>query len=140
MKNPEIFDQRLGVILQMLYDRFPVPCNLGFAGSDEMDCESESGHTDAEIQFHAMHWLANEGYIRYESCAVSEKLFLEVVLTEKALGALNSIPADLGSTESLGEIIATSVKEGATEKITDAVKSFIAVSAGYIRYKLTGGS
>jgi hypothetical protein len=83
-------------------------------------------------------WLSDEGYIRFSSASNSGTYSL-VVLSEKGLRTLNSIPDGISNNKSYGERIAEAAKEvtkdSAKKTIADVVGQMI---GGVIKGLSTG--
>ncbi len=111
--NIREFNEITGVIFAKVYAAFPeiqdidadeVARTLGHSLSDVL----ESGRTFGQMLAHTVGWLVSEGFMRSFGAHPRSR----VILTTKALAAMNAIPEKLG--QSIGSQIAAAANEGSS--------------------------
>jgi hypothetical protein len=140
MKNIDLFDEYVAVILAQLYEGFPVKRGI--------DARKISGHTEIndwggvadeagnpsrkfEIAYATIEWLVETGYIR--AADRSQFGFSQAVLTASALEVLKASPDSLKVKEAVGERIVRFVKEGSLGLAKEAAKAAISHGIGMIK-------
>jgi len=122
--NIDKFDDLIGEIFTQLYESFPEPAFLTaakFVGTDNIyemndNIGMELPSKETNFFMSTIQWLANEDYIRLGD--KGDTYFCNVVLTGKALAALNAKPNSL--LPSLGSQLVQATKKG-TKDITRMV-------------------
>ena len=113
--NVREFNEISGVVFARLYELFPVVRDidandiaktLGHALTDKL----ASGRTFHEMLVHTIGWLTVEGFIHRAGIHGMDKL----MLTTKALAAMNAIPEKLGWPR--GSQLVEATKQGASEE------------------------
>lgn len=140
----EIFNEIVGHLFAHMHETFPFPAEFDieelakkleaepgtFMNSDELDWSRAKLETGDEIdQFveETLKWLDREGFVErvraVQFCAR---------LTAKAFAALNTMPAGLSATATLGQSLASAAKEGGKEVSKAALGDLaqMAISAG----------
>jgi hypothetical protein len=131
--NIREFNEITGVIFAQLYAVFPgiqdinadaVANALGRSLNDKM----ESGRTFGEVLAYTVGWLVSEQFIRSFGAHPRER----VLLTTKALAAMNAVPEKLN--QSLGSQIADAAMQGSSNegrlKLSELVGTFFGSFAG----------
>lgn len=140
--NIREFNAITGVIFAQLYAVFPmiddidadvVARVLGHSLGDKL----ESGRTVGDVLAHTVGWLASEEFIRSFGAHPRQR----VLLTTKALAAMNAIPEKLD--RPIGSQIADAVKQGSSQegkvKIAELVGTLFGSFAGSITKSIGGG-
>jgi hypothetical protein len=121
--NPEAFQLEAAAILAGAYSSFPQP--FGWTYDPDSDVyPTESGQSRSDIQFRTIRWLIDHDYLRDEDGVVGGQ-WKGLVLTEKGLAALNSVPDALKGEEPLGKRLAKAVGKGSAEIIKQLVPAII---------------
>jgi hypothetical protein len=141
--NVREFNEISGVIFARLYESFPVVRDI-----DAKDIAKALGHnlTDTlpsgrsfhDVLIHTIGWLTVEGFVHRVGVHAMEK----VMLTTKALAAMNAIPEKLGGPR--GSQLVEATKEGASEegkrKIAGVVGELFGSAVGGVIKTLGSGS
>ena len=106
---------------------------LGHSLGDKM----ESGRTFGDVLAHTVGWLASEGFIHPFGVHPRER----VLLTTKALAAMNAVPEKLG--QSIGSQLADAAKQGASNagklKLAELVGTLLGSFTGSATKSIGGG-
>ena len=140
--NIREFNEITGVIFAQLYAVFPmiddidadaVARALGHSLGDKL----ESGRTFGEVLAYTVGWLASEDFIRSFGAHPRQR----VMLTTKALAAMNAVPEKLD--QSLGSQITDAAKQGASGegkiKLAELVGTLIGSFTGSAAKSIGGG-
>lgn len=140
--NIREFNEITGGIFGQLYAIFPaikdidateVANALGHSLGDKL----ESGRTFGEVLAYTVGWLVSEAFIHSFGVHPRER----VVLTTKALAAMNAIPEKLGP--SLGSQFANAAKQSSSDagkiKLAELVGTFLGSFAGSTAKSVGGG-
>jgi hypothetical protein len=121
VSNIERFDELTGQVLAMLYAEFPLPIRLP-PEKFVVDWWVTNEHIGAPVPTRdtkffiaTVTWLADAGYLRYQSLDPAQLLgFENAVLTAKGLELLKAIPDSLGGSfgDRLSAAVATEGREG----------------------------
>lgn len=95
--NIESFNRGALLIFAALYEAFPNPRMLDFEV-----LAPDATHEEHLTYGNAVEFLQREGYVRYSRFADTGTIYLEVVLTAKALSLLNATPKSLKDHVSIG--------------------------------------
>lgn len=141
MRNIDLFDEYVALILCQLYESFPVKTTLdvrkisGHTGLDEYGriCAPDGRPSkEAEIAYSTIEWLVDSGYVRserpnpytgYHGC----------VLTSQGLEVLKATPESVKVKETTGDKLVRFVSEGSLEMAKDAAKAAITFGIGSLR-------
>lgn len=140
MRNIDVFNEYVAVILAQLYESFPV--------KEDLDVRTISGHTDenefgiicapdgreskeAQVAYHSIEWLVDTGYIRADEPR-PHRFFRGCVLTSAGLKLLQAIPESVQVKETAGDKLVRLVRESSTELARDAAKALLTIGAGAI--------
>jgi hypothetical protein len=140
--NIREFNEITGVIFAELYTVFPMLLDidadavakaLGHLLGDKM----ESGRTFGDVLAHTVGWLASEEFIRSFGAHPRER----VLLTTKALAAMNAVPERLN--QSVGSQLADAAKQGSSDagriKLAELVGSLLGSFTGSAAKSMGGG-
>ena len=126
--NIENFNNVAAQTFAILYENFPVPCNLRLVEDYAIWWEGnlyESGNKDEPEEVHfiesTLDWLQDSGYLKYDGYSYPIG-FMDAVLTLKGLEILNAVPDVLTSSHTAGELVTEALAEGASESISDIMK------------------
>lgn len=134
LSNAEIFNFTALQLFAKLFDEFPQPVAIdaGSLGSETNEAFGETINDTIQmihLAEHAVTWLAEEGFLRYEKGAIpGSRSFTNVRLTMKGLTVLGYMPSALQNPEKAKPLIArikSVVASGAEKAGTDAVKSLL---------------
>lgn len=96
MHNIDDFNRGCALILNALYQRFPVTIDLTINGLDDYNDLPSANHERIEVRLEVysstVQFLADEGLLRYKHKDIRGLLFTETVLTSKGLAALQKTP------------------------------------------------
>lgn len=135
LTNVEVFNFAALQIFAELFDAFPQPVTLD---TDKLACDTDVAFGESPndtIRFvslapHAVTWLAEEGFLRYEKGPYpGSSSFTTVRLTLKGLTVLGYSPSALQAPEKSQPLISrikAAVASGAERAGADAVKSLLA--------------
>lgn len=122
MQNPKIFDVCAALVLADAYKSFPVPSNTEFKNLHRRITESfdEPDLEDSMRIFllieHSIKWLERFGYIYVE--AIRKDHAISILLTEKGLRALRSVPASIDAErQTVADVLVDAGKEGTKEAV-----------------------
>lgn len=138
MRNIDVFNEFVAVILAQLYESFPV--------KEDLDVRTISGHTDenefgiicapdgreskeAQVAYSTIEWLVDTGYIRADKPR-PYRAFRGCVLTAEGLKLLHATPESVQVKETVGDKLVRLVREGTPELARDAVKALLTLGAG----------
>ena len=126
MSNIDDFNKAVAVILDKLYTTFPRRISLEDNSFDrDLDEEALLLYRDT------LHFLAREGFIRYEAWSSGGLIHFEgVTLTMKGLDILTTTPDSLGERKTLGERIGGVLREGGGEALRILVQQIISMATG----------
>jgi hypothetical protein len=93
---------------------------------------------DVEMFRGLVKWLSDEGYLRYKSDNMAGAFAL-VVLSEKGLRTLNSVPSGITGTESFGDKIVEASKEVSKESAKKVIADLVGQMIGGVIKSLSGG-
>jgi len=140
--NIREFNEITGVIFVQLYAVFPmiddidadaVAKALGHSLGDRL----ESGRTFGDVLAYTVGWLASEDFIRSFGAHPRQR----VLLTTKALAAMNAVPEKLD--RPLGSQITDAVKQGSSQegkiKVAELVGTLFGSFAGSATKSIGGG-
>lgn len=139
MDNIERFNRIAAALFKVLYESFPKPLvtfrsdslreSAGLPPVHEHEVINETGQT--------VKWLQDEGFIRYSSSA-RDQHFTMVVLTQKGLAAMNSVPDALAPTQTVGNRLKELGRETSTQTVGQLVQ--FAITGGIIAVaRIAGG-
>jgi hypothetical protein len=140
--NIREFNEITGVIFAQLYAVFPVIQNIDADGvaktlGHSLGDKLESGRTFGDVLAYTVGWLASEEFIRSFGAHPRER----VLLTTKALAAMNAIPEKLG--RPLGPQLTDAVKQGASNegkiKLAELVGTLLGSFTGSATKSISGG-
>ncbi len=140
--NIREFNEITGVIFAELYAVFPMLHDIDAdavakALGHSLDDKMESGRTFGEVLANTVGRLASEGLIRPFGAHPRQR----VLLTTKALAAMNAVPEKLG--RSLGSQLADAAKQGSSEagkiKLAELVGSLLGSFKGSAAKSIGGG-
>ena len=140
MKDPQniaCFKEATAGLLALLYEHFPVCIEID---TDAVADQFESSHLSREcvewlstslLIDECLHFLADEGFVRYRSRTVSgrDAFYTSVRLTSKGFTALDQPETIIsnGRTEkSIGSSLVTLTKKGVGTTTTSAIKEAVA--------------
>ncbi|PLX36223.1 MAG: hypothetical protein C0606_16120 [Hyphomicrobiales bacterium] len=148
-RNIDLFNELVGLVFAQLYDRFPVASNIdrkkiGEAIGLELISSEINKKGQEQVKFvdpveglsferlllNTTRWLIHEGFIRSER----NDAMVSVVLTSKALTALNAMPASLVPQEderSFGDQLSGLARETATEARRSAITKIVGEVVGH---------
>ncbi|WP_312265123.1 hypothetical protein [Mixta calida] len=142
--NVERFDEITGDIFAHLYLNFPVEMSFDYSRwgykidedywQNPNSDQAKKGQRERDIIDGTFRFLEKSGYITYT--ATLNGGYINVTLTEKALLSLKKHPDSLTGSKTFGDVIAEAFKEGAQEKMKDAVGAVMTAAFA----SLTGGS
>lgn len=128
--NIDVFNDHVSQVFALLYESFPTPRDIDFQSFTYEDLPEENREMGTvpesmyEPAMHAVGWLIKEDYIRCETSSIDGGFYL-VQLTGKGLATLQSVPASLQGTTSIGQRISEAVKSGSKEvarkMVTEAI-------------------
>lgn len=140
MRNIDLFNEYVAVILAQLYKSFPV--------KDDLDARKISGHEEedefgvirapdgrvskeAEVAYHSVEWLVETGYVRSDEHRYL-RAFGGCVLTTEGLRLLQATPESKKVTEAAGDKLVRLVREGIGDQARDAAKALMTLGAAGI--------
>ena len=144
--NIDRFNLMTLALFQKLYGAFPAPIEIdpGQIGSEAApeDASDRTQWDSGAEAGHAITWLAEEGFLRFESQSTQGD-FYEVRLSLKGLSVLGSLPTALAPTDPKETVIARikrTLASGTEKAGTEAVKGIISeIFKLSLRYGLSGG-
>ena len=126
MQNPEIFDVCAALLLADAYKSFPVPCNVEFKKlhrriADSFDAPDLENSVRMYLLIeHSIKWLERFGYFYIE--AIRKDHAISVLLTEKGLRALRSVPASIDAErQTVADVLVEAGKAGTKEAVLRGV-------------------
>ena len=131
MDNIERFNRIAAALFKRLYESFPTPI-VRFdsnslrepAGLPPVEGNSMISEAGAVVK-----WLQEEGFVRYANASHGQHYSM-VVLTQKGLAAMNSVPDALAPTQTVGERLKELSRETSTQTVAQLVQ--IAITGGVI--------
>lgn len=123
-ENIVLFDKCVALILDTLYQSFPIEINIECSNFVEFNTEEKS-----EVFFSTIHFLKRENFIVFYNSVYGG--FIGVVLTTKGLGLLQAVPKSLK--EPFFSQIKKAIKSGSNQLISEVIKQFISYSMQYIK-------
>lgn len=150
MSNIDQFNLYVGRILSKLYQNVPVPIALdclelatGKSIVETYDPPLDRGklletskNEDAKFVSHTIRWLIKSGYILNARHTDHEMIFVDCVLSVRALEALNAIPDSMRENKTIGqqlsEVAIGATKTAGNTAISETVGRFFgAVMRGF---------
>ena len=140
--NIREFNQITGVVFAQLYSSFPIvrdidPNEVAKALGHNLTDKLESGRTFNEMLAYTLAWLVSQGFIYAAGAHPRER----VVLTARALAAMNANPALIGG-GSYGAGIVDAAKdssEAGKRKLSELTASLLGNFAGGVIQTLSQG-
>jgi hypothetical protein len=123
-ENIILFDKCVALILDTLYQNFPIETYIKCSNFVEFDAEDKS-----EVFFSTMRFLKKENFIIFSEQVYGG--FIGVVLTTKGLGLLQAVPKSLK--EPFFSQIKKAIKSGSNLLISEVIKQFISYSVEHIK-------
>jgi hypothetical protein len=137
LTNQEKANLLMGIIFADLLAAWPTRIDL----SSKEALQSLFGNVTREddlLYLWLMKWLADEGYIQFSSSTHSGTYSL-VVLSEKGLRTLNSMPAGISNNKSYGERITEAAKEVTKESAKRTITDLVGQMIGGVIKSLSSG-
>jgi len=124
MSNIERFNEVAGRVFAALYENFPASTPLKIAelaGMDEAEVDNMFPRVPQEFRRAeaAITWLRDAGYIWIDD---NQQLIVMARLTPKGLEALNSVPASIEPSTSIGDVLLSAVRSGSGDIARELVK------------------
>lgn len=129
MKNIELFDYYTGRILALLYANFPCKIDIVY--------NKDFGEVDERVMAGTISWLYDSGFIEYDKSFLNSSLITGVRLSYKGLELLKQKPSSL-NTQSLGDELTDSVKQGAKELIATHTKAILSLGFSFVSKIIKG--
>ena len=123
MSNLDMFNEITAKVFAECYENFPVT----------IDCNQDDYVTTVdtepnEIFYETMLWLKEYDYITFWEHEMEARTFYHVQLTEKGLSALNMVPDSLKEKVTMGSKIASAVKSGAKDIMSECIRQAVKYS------------
>lgn len=122
ISNPDAFQLEAASILATAYEHFPMPIDWNFDTDDER-YPTAVGQSRSAIQKHTILWLIRHDYILNKALVTDERAH-RILLSERALAVLNSVPDVISGKQPLGTRLVSAVASGSW----DVVKQLIPIA------------
>lgn len=146
--NIDRFNKTTLLVFDTLYQAFPVPIELD-AGRIAMDTLPPDATFDESFDsiapaFHAIQFLAKEGFIEYSNLTLDGRTFIQVRLTTKSLAILGQTPSALEPQVTISDrfraIVKGGIKEAGSETAKKAIELLFANAPSLQVFGLAAGS
>lgn len=130
MRNPDIFDICATYILGNAYQNFPVPAEIDLFALYKEICDKfedpsfDEAFNALNVIASSIEWLKTYGYLTYQQA--DNNVAKDVLLTEKGLRALRSVPQSIDlERETVGDILAAAGKDATKETVLRGAGVFV---------------
>ena len=123
MSNLDMFNEITAKVFAECYENFPVTIDCN---QDDYVTTVDTGPN--EIFYETMLWLKEYDYITFWEHEMGARTFYHVQLTEKGLSALNMVPDSLKEKVTMGSKIASAVKSGAKDIMSECIRQAVKYS------------
>lgn len=123
MSNLDTFNEITAKVLAACYANFPAPLDC-----DQNEYISGTDTEPNEIFYETMMWLKKYDYITFWEPELGPRTFYHVQLTEKGISVLNMIPDSLKEKVTMGSKIASAVKAGAKDIMSECIRQAVKYS------------
>jgi hypothetical protein len=137
LANQEKANLVMGAIFANLLTAWPSPIHLTPQKILQPILETTT-RDDVRVFASLVKWLSDEGYLRIGS-ATLDGSYSNVVLSERGLRTLNSIPSGISSSKSYGEKIAEAAKEVTTDTAKKTIADLVGQMIGGVIKSLSAG-
>lgn len=129
-ENIDFFYRFTVLLLNHLYENFPCPVTVNAYDLaitlEPEDVDEATAMRDFEIGFHAVTWLSEEDYLRFDEVESLDRRagFLDTRLSERGIHLLNSV-TDLESGDTIASKFRSLVKSGLATARDESVKQAV---------------